>query len=286
MEHIKYFREQTVTYLEPLKKNSLDLFLCYCGYEQCRPGYGFGPAVRSEYLIHQILEGEGTYHVNGEVYHLKKNQGFLILPGEITYYEANQDHPWHYIWIAVNGMKASHYLNYANLNEQKLIFNFEDDERLKNYVFQMLEIDSYTYANELKLQALIYQFFSALIEVNHEVVSPYKTKGSEIYLEQSIQYIHSNYANPIKVCDIAEFIGINRSYLTNIFKEKLNTSPQEYLLNHRLTIACEVLTQTNLPIADIAKGVGYNDPFAFSKIFRKHKCMSPSQFRAQKNLDD
>ena len=51
-------------------------------------------------------------------------------------------------------------------------------------------------------------------------------------------------------------------------------------------IACEILRQTNLPVAHIAKGVGYTDPFAFSKIFRKHKGVSPSQYRTQKNLDD
>lgn len=286
MDHVKYVKEQAFTYLEPLQKNSVDLFLCYCGFEKCQPGYGFGPAVRAEYLIHYILEGEGTYHVNGKTYHLVKNQGFLILPDKITYYEADQNHPWQYIWIGINGVKASHYLNYANLNENNLIFNFEDSSRLKDYVFQMLELDCYTHANELKLQALIYQFFSALTEANHQVASPYKTKGSEIYLQQSLQYIHSNYANPIKISDIAEFVGINRSYLTNIFKEKLSISPQEYLVNHRLMIACEILRQTNLPVAHIAKGVGYTDPFAFSKIFRKHKGVSPSRYRTQKNLDD
>ena len=185
-------------------------------------------------------------------------------------------------------MKADHYLNYANLHEKNLIFSFEDAERLTSYVFQMLELNNYNYANELQLQGLTYQFLSCLAESNHQSTLHYTTKGSEIYLEESIQYIHSNYSNPIKVADIAEFVGINRSYLTNIFKEKLNTSPQEYLLDFRLNIACDLLRKTNLSITNVAKGVGYNDPFAFSKIFRKHKGMSPSQYRneQQKNLVD
>lgn len=288
MDNLKYIKEENVAYLEPLKKNSLDLFLCYCGLEQCHPGYSYGPAVRAEYLIHYILDGEGTYHVNNHIYHLKKNEGFLILPGDITYYEADKEKPWKYIWIAVNGVKADHYLNYANLHEKNLIFSFEDAERLTSYVFQMLELNNYNYANELQLQGLTYQFLSCLAESNHQSTLHYKTKGSEIYLEESIQYIHSNYSNPIKVADIAEFVGINRSYLTNIFKEKLNTSPQEYLLDFRLNIACDLLRKTNLSITNVAKGVGYNDPFAFSKIFRKHKGMSPSQYRneQQKNLVD
>lgn len=79
MEGYKYVHNEKVTYLEPLNKQSLDLFLCYCGIEACQPGYSFGPSVRSHYLIHYILEGEGFYEVNGRRHHLKKHQGFLII---------------------------------------------------------------------------------------------------------------------------------------------------------------------------------------------------------------
>ena len=91
---------------------------------------------------------------------------------------------------------------------------------------------------------------------------------------------------PLKLVILLNLLELTVVYLTNIFKEKLSISPQEYLVNHRLMIACEILRQTNLPVAHIAKGVGYTDPFAFSKIFRKHKGVSPSQYRTQKNLDD
>lgn len=44
--------------LEYLKKHSVDLYLCYCGMEECDPGHYYGPTSRSEYLIHYVLSGK------------------------------------------------------------------------------------------------------------------------------------------------------------------------------------------------------------------------------------
>lgn len=284
MEQLKYFKEENVTYLEPIKRSSTDLFLCYCGTEKCLPSHSYGPTIRSEYLIHYIIDGEGVYTARGKTYHLKKHDGFLILPGEVTSYEANPKNPWTYIWIAINGLKAEHYLNYAHLNEQHLIFTCLDETQLLDYHNQMLELNQYNYANELKLQGLTYQFLSCLASHNQKPALTCKASASEVYLEKSLQYIHNNFATELKVTDIANFIGINRSYLTHIFKEKLKTSPKEYLLNFRLERACQLLIKTDLPITQIAKGVGYQDPFTFSKIFRKYIGCSPSSYRQNKKL--
>lgn len=279
IEGYKYVHNEKVTYLEPLNKQSLDLFLCYCGIEACQPGYSFGPSVRSHYLIHYILEGEGFYEVNGARHYLKKHQGFLINPETPTYYQADKENPWRYIWIGFNGVKAGHYLNYANLNKENLIFEC-DDPAIESIIMQMFKLNVNTPTNELELQSLLYLFFSKLAKNSQAIDHKQRYQvAAQGYLEQSIQFIHKYYHTPIKVSDIAIYIGVNRSYLTSIFKQKLNTSPQEFLLNYRLEKACHRLKQTNDPINEIAKSVGYNDPFAFSKIFRKVYGVSPKKYR-------
>ncbi|MGL4335954.1 MAG: AraC family transcriptional regulator [Turicibacter sp.] len=272
-----YFENETVKYLEPIHKQTLDLFLCYCGIEACPSGHSFGPAVRFQYLIHFILKGSGTYHINGKIHHIKQQQGFLIMPDTVTYYEADKEDPWEYVWIGFNGVRAASYLNQANLNEDSLIFDYHED--LKNYVLHMLTLNQSTNANELEIQGLLYLFMSKLIATNNQVNSKEKYKATEIYLEKSIQFIHNNYTNSIKINDIATYIGVNRSYLTHIFKQKLNMSPQEFLLSYRMDTACHLLTYTNLSIGDISRSVGYLDPLAFSKIFRKIIGMSPKKYR-------
>ena len=70
------------------KANS-DLSLYSAGYEECTPGYSYGPTLRSYQLIHFVLNGEGEFRINEHVFHLKAGDAFLIPAGKITYYEAS-----------------------------------------------------------------------------------------------------------------------------------------------------------------------------------------------------
>ena len=64
---------------------NLDAFVYTCGYETCKPGHSYGPALRSGYLIHYILSGRGYYRLNGKTYCLGEDDAFLIRPDELTY---------------------------------------------------------------------------------------------------------------------------------------------------------------------------------------------------------
>jgi AraC family transcriptional regulator of arabinose operon len=224
LSEIKYFEDYKSKYLEPQRKQAVDLFLCYCGSENCTPGYSYGPAVRSQYLIHYITDGEGSYTVNNKTYKLRKNQGFLICPNTVTYYEADKENPWSYMWIGFNGVKAETYLNYANLNEENLIFEYSKDSSLKDYISEMLKLKEMDYANELKIEGLLYFFMSTLVESRKDISNKMSYKSAELYLEKSIEFIENNYPNNIKINDIANYIGINRSYLRKILICHLRTS--------------------------------------------------------------
>lgn len=279
MSEIKYFEDSKSKYLEPQKKQAVDLFLCYCGSENCTSGYSYGPAVRSQYLLHYITSGKGIYTVNNKTYTLEKNQGFLICPNTVTYYEADKDTPWSYMWIGFNGVKAETYLNYANLNEENLIFEYSKDDSLKDYISEMLKLTEMDYANELKLEGLLYLFMSKLVESRQDISNKTSHKSAELYLEKSIEFIENNYPNNIKINDIAKYIGINRSYLTHIFKKNIDMSPQDFLLNYKIDKACTLLQNTDLSIKVVAKSIGYSDPLTFSKIFKKIKGESPKNYR-------
>lgn len=283
MSAIKYSENDYFKYLEQKNEEQLDLFLCQCGNEECSPSHSFGPAVRDHYLIHYVLEGKGHYLVNGKRYDLKKDEGFLICPGTLTYYEASKEKPWSYMWIGFNGLKAKKYLNNANLNEDNLIFKYDKDNNiLKSYIDEILKLKSTNFHNKLKTEGLLYLFLSELVE-NATYERSAVENQTDIYIRKAVEYIEHNYIDDIKVSDIANFIGINRSYFFTIFKKSLNISPQEFLLSYRMEKAYILLQDDKLSISDIARSVGYKDPLGFSKIFKKVNGMSPKTYR--KNLN-
>jgi len=270
-----------IYFLENTNKDFIDLYLCYCGMEQCAPLYSFGPAIRPNYLLHYVLDGKGYYYVNNEKYEVNKNEGFLICPNVVTFYQADEENPWTYLWIGIDGEKVETYLKAAGLNNDTLIFKYNDGDLLKEYILEMLKHNTSSSSDSLKIEGLLYMFFSELAKQNKS--DPiHKNDINNNYINKAIEFIQNNYHNPIKVSDIANYVCLNRSYLSTVFQNNLNMSPQKFLMEFRITKAATLLYDTDLPITNIAYSCGYSDPLAFSKAFKKIKGVSPKEYRLKK----
>ena len=279
MGKYKFVETESVAYLEPKQSQALDLFLCHSGIENCNPSYSFGPETRDHFIIHYILDGKGEFTVNNKTYKLGKKDGFLIRPGEETYYKADDKDPWIYMWIGFNGIKAETYLKYANLDENNHIFKYEKDSSLKKCILEILSLNIMNNSNRLKIDGLLYLFIGNLIENNKYMDKENSNTQADEYINISIDFINNNYSNNIKVNDIANYVGLNRSYFSNLFTKKMGISPQEYLLSLKMGKACNLLTNLQLSIGDVARKVGYEDQLTFSKIFKKSKGLSPKLYR-------
>lgn len=258
-------------------RDGVDLNMYQCGIEACKPAHGYGPALRDHYLIHYILDGKGTFLMDHKTYTLSKGQGFLIPPNKTTYYQAHSDTPWTYVWVGFHGLKAEAYLQKAGLTKNHPIFTYEG-EGLENYIKEMIQASKISDSNELRLKGLLFLFIAELVENPTQDIKPQYSSSKE-YVVQAINFIENNYSRPIKIKDIAHNLSIDRSYFSNIFKEHLQKTPQQFLLDYRIDKACHLLKDSNLSIGTIAHSVGYSDTFGFSKIFKKNKGQSPSNYR-------
>lgn len=262
------------------RSNIEDLTVYNWGYEKCAKGHSFGPAVRDHYLIHYILEGQGTFQVGDEAYHLKKGQGFLICPDIVTFYQADLENPWYYTWVGFHGKKAKNYLELSNLSQDSPIFDYHRDDYIKNCLLRMNDIDSFSESGSVEIIGLLYLFLSKLIEVGGlDGYSMGAKDQKEIYVDKAVQYIERNYSRNLTIAQLSEYIGIDRKYLCQLFNEYLDTTPQQFLIDYRIGKATHLLKDTNLYIGDIARSVGYEDPLQFSKMFKKVKGISPKHYR-------
>ena len=252
----------------------------HCGTEVCAPGHGFGPAVRDHFLIHYIVSGKGMFHVGDDVYHLCMGQGFLIYPGIVTYYKADEQNPWHYFWVGFHGLKTELYLKQAGLTVENPIFTSRDYGCTKQCFDDMLaSANRLSHGRDTCLLGLLYLFLSQLIEDNGQKGLPDTAmERTEGYIKQALAYIHTNYSRKISVAEIAHHVGLDRSYLGSLVHERLNTTLQQYLLRYRIEKACELIQDTGLSIGDISRSVGYADPLLFSRMFKRVKDISPREY--------
>lgn len=268
-------------FLEITNKYDSNLIVYQCGYENCRPKHSYGPAVRDHYLIHFVIDGCGKFYIDDKVFEVKRNQGFLICPNDVTYYEADENTPWNYIWVGFNGIKAPQYIRQIGLSKYNPIINTGEPELIAEYMKRIFESTKLNHAREIGMLGYLYLFLSTLIEeADVKQAANYKQE----YVHKAIEYIEMNYSRSITVKNIAEHVGLNRSYFSNLFKGFLNISPENFLIQYRVNKACELLKQhSNLRIADISRSVGYEDQLAFSKTFKKIKGFSPSEYLINSN---
>lgn len=268
----------------PQHIHQLDLYLIQYGREVCKPKHSFGPAIREYYKFHYILDGRGIFEINGQRYELKKGQGFLVTPDTVCYYEADEHEPWTYCWIGFNGIKAASLIRQAQLSDESPIYTWEKSEFFEQSIQQMKQSREMKAGRELQLTGLLYLWLSAMINCRgSELKQKAKDNSKEHYISQVVHFIEVNYANKITIQSIAQFIGLQRSYLSSLFKEEMGISLQDYLISYRMRKACELLSNTSLMVGDIARSVGYEDPLLFSKMFKKSLRMSPSEYRLVKS---
>lgn len=265
---------------------NIDLQLYYCGREQCKPGHSWGPGIKDHFKIHYIHEGTGIFQCNNKTYTLKKGQGFLICPGTISYYEADEREPWTYSWTAFNGINAEFYLKKAGLTLDNPVFSCNNEETIETCFKQMFLSIKMKLGRDMALQGNLYFFLSLIIEESRLVEEFHKPFNSkEIYIKQSMEFIKKNYSRDMRISEIAAYIGIDRKYLSSIFKEILNKTPQQFLIEYRIEKACELIINSELTIAEISHSIGYKDPLLFSKLFKKNKGVSPKYYRNE-SLND
>lgn len=245
------------------------------GEEQCAPGHFWGAGVRSFFLIHYVIDGKGVFYCGTEKYHLHKGQIFVIFPGTIVKYQADDETPWHYTWVNFIGEEAGEILKQAGFSVRCPVRDMSRQDLLSLFRTMPLERSENTRDN-LLFTAKLYELMSFLQENKVHSVS-----SGNPYFSMAVQYIAAHYYGEITVEQISDHIGISRKYLFAIFKKAAGISPQEYLLRYRMDRACEFLRDRNLSIGHVAYSVGYRDPLAFSRIFRKKIGLSPREYREQ-----
>lgn len=239
-------------------KGFKDINPVLCGSEKCGPLHSFGPHVRQYYLIHYVKSGKGVFTRGCEHYAVGENQMFIIKPGEVTTYTADKDDPWEYIWVGFDGKAAERFSELSPVVELQT-----------NLFSEMLECDELKSCREEFLASKLFMLYSLLFEDGNTVND---------YVKQARDYINANYVNSIYINDIARLIGVERTYLSRIFKERMGISMQSYLINVRLKHAADLL-HLGYGVGQAAAMCGYSDCFNFSKMFKKRYGVSPNKYK-------
>jgi AraC-like DNA-binding protein len=131
--------------------------------------------------------------------------------------------------------------------------------------------------NNFMLTAILCELYSQLYLSGSHLAM----KGEKIQLYTDIvDYISWRIHENIKVSEIAAYFGYNEKYITTFFKKANGTPLKLYIQNRKMELAKAMLTDTNLPVAQIGYDIGFSDNHNFSSAFKKITGQSPSEYRS------
>ncbi len=247
------------------------------GNQRCHSGYSYGPIIRDKYVLHYIVSGEGILKMNDTIYEIHEKQLFIIPPGVLAYYQASTEHPWHYMWLQFHGPKSSELLQMAGLTQKHPVFIANGNtQSIEDCFLHILDHPTEEYTCMGKL----YEFFQQLITLSgNQSSSVTETDPALKYSQMVINYISEKYSEPIHIQEIANYCGLDRTYLGKLFKKATGRTPKEYLIQFRMNHAKQLLQDPGIPIRYVGYSIGYSDQLTFSKLFRQETGMSPTQYR-------
>ena len=247
-----------------INKGLKDINPLICGEQICESSHFFGPASREYFLLHYVISGKGIFRSNGKEYTVSKGQIFVIRPYEITYYQADIEDPWHYCWV---GFESSLALSEILSDD---VLTIPESEHI---FFAIKNCGHFNDSKEFVLCGNIFELLSLIIERK----STFKNDVNN-YISKAKNYIESNYVNTLSVEMIANYLNLDRSYLSTIFKKNIGKSPQQYIVDFRLYKAVELISFHGYKPCEAALSTGYPDIFNFSKMFKRKFGVSPKNY--------
>jgi AraC-like DNA-binding protein len=114
--------------------------------------------------------------------------------------------------------------------------------------------------------------------------SPRAARHLPLELRRARQYLDDHLQQPLYLAEAAAVAGHSVSWLHRQFRRELQTTPAQYIMAARVRVARHLLATSTLGIAEVGQAVGIDDPYYFSKLFKRHAGVSPRTFRRRSSL--
>lgn len=272
------------------------------------PGYDFSVAKQfnfpdglchncNYYTLIYVMEGRGQLNLNKISFDLKEGDFYLIPP---------------YTDYSLNTLPESICLHFNMRRafvaaEHKSIF--QHDSRLSNFVAQSLEpdtsmswlvlhtdnnstlrkialqifaeyINQENFSNSAMRNYLSLMFIAILRDSNTKLESSAHLNHSERCYQQILEYIKQNYQT-VTLTSVSEHIHFSKQYICKIIKSVSGKTFNSLLMEIRLSIVCQYLTDSNLTLESIAELCGFSATSHLSKVFKEYYGMTPTTYRRE-----
>ena len=242
---------------------------------------------------HYVERNKGTgetiliYCTGGTGWLEMENQRFPIRPGHLILIPAGAPHrygadlndPWSIFWIHVAGPQAAALLKTLGASRKKPLL-FVSDITLMQQAFEDLYATLNYHYSDAGLLAMTGELIRLIgrIKLHQGHPEPHRQAVDDRIME-TMHFMQDHLDMPLMLKTLAERAGQSIPHYCKLFKQRTSQSPMAYFIQIKVIKACTLLSETDQSIRVIASELGYDDPYYFSRLFKKVQGCSPSAYR-------
>lgn len=229
------------------------------------------------YILIFLEEGSGWLQIANKTFRAERGQVILLPPDLAHAYGADAENPWKIYWFHFLGRGAEALLKWTPFTEKRPIIPCVAANGLKRNFRSALSTVERGYSNHslLELSRLLINNLTLL----HTRNPPHSRNRQSQRIELVMDYMRENLERHEPLSSYAAYGGYSISRFSESFRNHCGVSPMAYLTELRIQKACELLDSTDLQVGEIATQIGIQDTLYFSRIFRKHTGLPPTQYR-------
>ena len=248
------------------------LFINCVGSTKCTEGIN-NIHFRYDFSLFYIQEGSLTFHTPQIDLTLKTGEMIIIPPYTTIAKKSQNGKNLHYLWVHFTGSNAEELLNNVHIERNK-IYNIGVHYIFPNYWKNLYR--EFIIKDEFSIEASA----TILTSVFYDLAR-YTSKKLTSYNLKTIRYIHENLSEEYDIEKLADIENLSKSRYRALFTEITGTSPINYIIDLRINTASDLLTNSTFTVSEIAKYVGYEDSYYFSRLFKSRMGISPVAYRKE-----
>ena len=180
----------------------------------------------------------------------------------------------------MDGVELTKELHRQHPSTKIIVLSGYDDY---NYVRQSMKNGALDYLLKPIDKHEFLSLINLLVRNESESKEQPKTDSNEL-ISNAKNYIRKHYSDDITMTQVADYVHLNPSYFSKLFRTKTGLTFSVYLTDVRISQAKQLLLNPNIKIYEVCEKVGFSDSVTFNRSFKRVVGVSPSEFRNQFNL--
>lgn len=256
---------------------SRGLFPTAFGYYQKASGHQVSRSHHDDHLLILCSEGKGHFQSENIEFTITANDILFIPKGTKHKYLADKTEPWTIYWCHFEGHLFQQFMDHIGINEHNPVLKVTDISDFKSEFTQLLSLPKHG----LELNAFIVaaNICKKLLSLCCLQKHQFQTEKKAFRLDNVNAYLSENITENLTLDEMAQYHSLSKFHFSKKFKQVFGATPMKHFLSMKIQHACIQLDTTNLTIKAIAESIGIDDPYYFSRLFKKVMGMSPKQYR-------